>query len=257
MKRYEYPAKGDYVVVRIKRITNHGVFAELLEYPGKEAFIHISQIASSWVKNIRNHVSEGQVRVALVTYVDPRKKLIDASLRSIKPNQEKRKINEWKREKKADKLLELIGKNTGKTLDELYDIFGWKLVDEYGELYAALEEISIDKEKALEGIDIPDKWKKILVEYATKYIEPPKVSIRGVFEITIPGKGGIDKIKEVLDILMSQDVEVVYQGAPRYFVKLEGTDYKRLESKLSDAVSKMEKKVKKFGGSITFERIEE
>ncbi len=257
MKRYEYPSKGDLVVVRIKRITNHGAFAELLEYPGKEAFIHISQIASSWVKNIRNHVSEGQVRVALVTFVDPRKRLIDASLRSIKPNQEKRKISEWKREKKADKLLELIGKKEGKNLDELYEIFGWKLVDEYGELYSALEEIAIEGEKALDGIEIPDKWKSILVDYAKHYVEPPKVSIKGILELSIPGKGGVDKINELLTPLVEDGFEVIYQGAPRYFVKIEGNDYKQLESKISKAISVLEKKVKRYGGILKFERLEE
>ncbi len=257
MKRYEYPSKGDLVVVRIKRITNHGAFAELLEYPGKEGFIHISQIASSWVKNIRNHVSEGQVRIALVTYVDPRKRIIDISLRSVKPNQEKRKVSEWKREKKTDKLLELIGKHNKKSLEEMYELVGWKLVDEYGDLYSAFEEMAIEGDKALDGVDIPEKWKKILVEYAKKYIEPPKVEVKGVLELMVPGKGGIDIIKKALSILQKKGITVVYQGAPKYFVRVESTDYKKIEGLLSEVLSEVEKLIKKHKGSIKFERLDE
>ncbi len=257
MKRTDIPSKGELVVVRIKRITSHGAFADLLEYPGKEGFIHISQIASSWVKNIRSHVKEGQIRVAMVTHVDRSKGLIDISLRSIKPNQEKRKINEWKREKKADKLLELIAKDLGSDLLEAYRVAGWKLEDEYGEVYAALEEAAVSGEEALEGIDIPEKWKKKIVEYAKKYVEPPKVEIKGTLELSFPGTGGIDKIKAALETLADSGLTVVYQGAPRYFVKLESTDYKKAESTLKSALDKLEKFVKKNKGSISFERIED
>ncbi len=257
MKRTDIPSKGELVVVRIKRITGHGAFAELLEYPGKEGFIHISQISSSWVKNIRSHISEGQVRVALVTHVDPRKGIIDISLRSVKPNQEKRKINEWKREKKADKLLELIAKKLGTDLETAYRVAGWKLEDEYGEVYAAFEEMAIEGEKALEGIDIPDEWKKALVEHAKKYVEPPKIEIRGVMEITVPGKGGIDVIKKALKAIEGKGVQIVYQGAPKYFIKLESTDYKRAEGLLSEMLKSVEKEIKKVKGTFAFERIEE
>ena len=257
MKRSDLPSKGEMVVVRIKRITGHGAFAELLEYPGKEGFIHISQIASSWVKNIRSHVKEGQVRVAVVTYVDPSKNIIDISLRSIKPNQEKRKINEWKREKKADNLLRLIAKEMGTDLLNAYKIAGWKLEDEYGEVYAAFEEIAIEGEKALDGIDIPDDWKKVIVKYAKEYVEPPKVEIKGNIELSFPGSGGVDKLKEALKILRDAGLNVVYQGAPKYFVKLESPDYKRAESILKEALEKVEKFVKKNNGQFSFERIED
>ncbi len=257
MKRSNLPSKGDFVVIKIKRITNHGAFADLIEYPGKEGFIHISQISSSWVKNIRSHVKEGQVRVALVTHVDPSKRIIDLSLRSIKPNREKRKVSEWKREKKADKFFEMLAKDMGTDVLTAYKVAGWKLEDVYGETYAGLEEIAISGEEALKGIDIPDNWKKKLVEYAKEKVEPPKVEIKGFVEIAFPGSKGVDRLKRALALLQDSGISVVYQGAPRYFVRIESSNYKDAESKLKSALTNAEKFTRKEKGQFSFERIED
>ncbi len=254
MKKAEYPSRGELVVVRIKRIAPHGAFVDLVEY-GKEGFIHISQISSSWVKNIRSHVSEGQMRVALVTHVDPRKRLIDVSLRNVRPNQEKRKIAEWKRDKKAEKLLDLAAKHFKVSLQDAFKIAGWKLESEYGEIYSAFEEMVTEGAKALEGINIPDSWKKYLVELAKKYVELPKVELFGELQVAIPGPGGVDKLKGVLKDIEKQGVKVVYQGAPKYFVKIVTTDYKQAEDLLKKVVDKTSKSVKQSGGMFEFRRI--
>jgi len=256
LKRTEYPSKGELVVVRIKRIVPHGAFVDLVEY-GKEGFIHISHISSSWVKNIRSHISEGQMRVALVIHVDPRKRLIDVSLRNVRSNQEKRKIAEWKREKKAEKLLDLVAKHFKVSLEDAYKIAGWKLEDEYGEIYSAFEEMVTEGEKALEGIDIPVDWKKYLVEIAKKYVELPKVELSGEMTIAIPGSDGVTKLKEILSSIEKEGVKVVYQGAPKYFIKLVSTDYKAAEDQLKRIVDDVSSKVKKAGGKFEFKRIED
>ena len=41
---------------------------------GKEAFIHISEVSSGWVKNIRDYVRENQKIVARVLRVNPKKR---------------------------------------------------------------------------------------------------------------------------------------------------------------------------------------
>ena len=89
MKRTEWPSEGDYVVVKIKRISNYGAVADLEEYKQTEGFIHISEVATSWVKNIRSFVSESQIRVATVKRLDRAKNTIDLSLRDVTPQQEK------------------------------------------------------------------------------------------------------------------------------------------------------------------------
>ncbi|MGN1321035.1 MAG: S1 RNA-binding domain-containing protein, partial [Methanosphaera sp.] len=52
----EWPEEGDLIVGTVHKVLNYGAFAKLEEYEGKEAFIHISEVSSGWVKNIRDYV---------------------------------------------------------------------------------------------------------------------------------------------------------------------------------------------------------
>ncbi len=74
MIKKDYPKVGDLVVGTVIKVQNFGAFVTLDEYPGKEGFIHIAEIATGWVKRIRNHIREKQKVVCKVMYVDKIKK---------------------------------------------------------------------------------------------------------------------------------------------------------------------------------------
>ncbi len=52
-KSQEWPDEGELIVGTVYKVLNYGAFAKLEEYQGKEAFIHISEVSSGWVKNIQ------------------------------------------------------------------------------------------------------------------------------------------------------------------------------------------------------------
>ena len=103
----EWPEEGDLIVGTVHKVLGYGAFAKLEEYEGKEAFIHISEVSSGWVKNIRDYVRENQKIVARVLRVNPKKGHVDASLKRIREDQRTRRIQQWKIEQKAEKLLEI------------------------------------------------------------------------------------------------------------------------------------------------------
>ena len=76
----DWPEVGDLIVATVVRIVGHGAYVTLDEYDNKEGLLHISEISSSWVRNIRNHVRERQKVVLNVRRVDPSRKQIDLSL---------------------------------------------------------------------------------------------------------------------------------------------------------------------------------
>ncbi len=80
MLKKEYPEEGELVVGTITKVQGFGAFVTLDEYPNKEGFIHISEIATGWVKRIRNLVSEKQKVVCKVVHVDAAKKHISIFL---------------------------------------------------------------------------------------------------------------------------------------------------------------------------------
>ncbi|MFB6185156.1 MAG: S1 RNA-binding domain-containing protein, partial [Haloarculaceae archaeon] len=107
MKYSGWPEQGELVVGVVDEIEDFGVFVDLQEYEDKRGLVHISEVASGWIKNVRDHVSEGQKVVAKVLEVDTNSQQIDLSLKDVNDHQRKEKIQEWKNEQKADNWMEL------------------------------------------------------------------------------------------------------------------------------------------------------
>src|SRR5512137_493107 len=110
MTKKEYPDEGELVVGTVIKVQNFGAFVTLDEYPGKEGFIHIAEIATGWVKRIRNHIKEKQKVVCRVMNVDRKKENIDLSLKRVNEHQKREKIQEWKNAQKSKKLFEMVAK---------------------------------------------------------------------------------------------------------------------------------------------------
>ncbi|MBU7031576.1 MAG: S1 RNA-binding domain-containing protein, partial [Theionarchaea archaeon] len=69
-KIQEFPEVGDLVIGTVSDVFPYGAFVKLDEFD-KVGMIHIKEISSAWVKNIRNHVREGQKVVTKVLKVVP------------------------------------------------------------------------------------------------------------------------------------------------------------------------------------------
>lgn len=247
-----YPDASELVVCRIKSIKNYGAFVDLLEYD-KEGFIHVSNIASGWVKNIRSHVSEGQIRVAQVVRVDRGKDLIDISLRKVSDNQEKRKMSEYKRAKRADKLFERIAKQMKEDHEEAYKKIADPLKDEFGDLYSAFEAMSSTGNDAIKSLKLPKKWADALVELAKESVTAPQVTITGTLTMKMYTSDGVETIKSALKKLTKAGADMVYLSAPEYQLTVTASDYPDAEKILKKAMDSVEKDFKKKG-ELSFER---
>jgi len=258
-KRAEYPEIGDLVVCTVANVKNFGAFVTLDEYDGKEGFIHVRDVATGWVKYIRDHVREGQKIVCKVLGVDASKGHIDLSLKQVNEHARREKIQEWKNEKKADKLLEIAGSKLGKSLDQAFGEVGEKLASEFGTLYNAFEQMTKDPD-ALKDIGLDKKWAAALVEVAKENIELPSVSISGVLELTVPTPDGIDHVKKALAAAAKADeaeVKIHYVGAPRYKVTVVAEDYKVAEAELKGVIDRASSSVQKVNGQVSFKRSDE
>ena len=248
----EYPDPNELVVCRIKGIKNYGVFVDLLEY-SKEGFVHISNVASGWIKNIRSHVSEGQVRVGQVVRVDMGKDLIDISFRKVSTNQEKRKMSEYKRAKRANKLFERAAQQLKEDPAESHKMIAEPLKEEFGDLFSAFEAMSAHGNDAIKGLKLPKKWAELLVSLAKENISPPKVNITGTLKIRAYSSDGINSIKVLLKKLEKAGLHISYVSAPNYKASVTAEDYIDAEKILKKGIQLAEKEFKKIG-DISFER---
>jgi len=252
----ELPEKGELVVCTVTKAKGFGAFVKLEEYPDVKGFIHIKEVAPGWIKNIRDHVREGQRIVCKVMDVDPSKAYVDLSLKRVNEHQRREKIQQWKNEQKARKLLEIVCNEAGINEENCREI-GIKLVEKFGTLYAAFEEVVKDEE-ALRKEGMDGEWIEKCVEVAKENIPPPIVEIAGYVEMNCFKPDGIKHIKEALKKMEGKfdgsEVVVKYISAPLYRIEVVAPDYKTAEKILKKQVEKGIEYIKKHGGTANFKR---
>jgi translation initiation factor 2 subunit 1 len=252
--RGEYPEEGEHVVATVQSVRNFGAFVALDEYAGREAFIHLSEVATGWVKYIRDYIREGQKIVARVIHVDRESKQIDLSLKRINDHQRREKLQSWKNEQRADRLLAVVAKNLKIEMPQAYSEFGEGLVEKYGSLFKSFEVASLEPKK-LSQDGFKGAWVQAFTKVARESITPPKVSVSGILEISHPGSDGLAQVRRALseaEGVADGAVEVQYVGAPRYRVVVTGTQYKQAEEVLRKASEAAVVRIKALGGKGSF-----
>lgn len=259
IKRAEWPEVGDLVVATVRRIVDYGAYVYLDEY-GKEGLLHISEISSSWIRNIRNHVREGQKLVLKVLRVDPEKGHVDLSLRRVTKREKIDKIYLWKRERRAESLLKSAAEKLDTSLEEIYEKAGVILEEKFGGIYDGLEEAVRKGEKILIEAGIPEEIAKVLEEIAREKIKIPTVRIKGAFELQCYRPNGVNVIKEALMAAkkaadgFNGQVKLYVVAPPRYAIEVIAEDYKTAEQIMEKAKDAVLKNISKLGGQGSFKR---
>lgn len=252
----EFPEEGELVVCTVRNVKNFGAFVSLDEYEEREGFIHIAEVATGWIKYIRDFIREGQKVVCKVLRVDPSKGHIDLSLKQVNEHQKREKIQQWKNEQKAFKLLELVAERSGIDVKSFEEKYVGDLIEKFGTLYGAFEEAVFD-EKTLKEEGFKGNWIKMFVEVAKENIQPPLVNIDGYFEISCPLPDGITHIREALmkaENNENVEISVQYMGAPRYRLLVKAHDYKTAEEEMNRTVEEVVSHMVSAGGEAKFSR---
>ncbi|UPV73285.1 translation initiation factor IF-2 subunit alpha [Halorussus limi] len=259
MKYSGWPDTGELVVGKIDEIEDFGVFVDLSEYEDKRGLIHVSEVASGWIKNIRDHVNEGQTVVCKVLDVDEGAQQIDLSLKDVNDHQRSEKIQEWKNEQKADNWMELaFGEDMG---DEKYSQVANELLAEFGGLYGGFEQAAIHGPEALDATGLTDEEVEAIVDTARENVSVPYVTVTGYVDLESASSGGVDDIKEALqaaegngDIPDEIDLEVTYVGAPEYRIRVQAPNYKTAEDQLKESAARAQEAIESVGGTGSFHR---
>ena len=168
--------------------------------------------------------------------------------------QRTRKIQQWKIEQKAEKLLEFAAKSINKDLNAAYEEVGYGMIDEFGDLYGAFEISAEEGKDSLIERGMDEKWAAAITEVATKNISPPEVQITGYVDITSYAADGVQIIRNALNSINKDDVSVQCVGAPRYRLLVKSADYITAETILKDAADKAIEIVLEAGGEGEFHR---
>jgi translation initiation factor 2 subunit 1 len=260
MGKREWPEVGDLVVATVTRVVGHGAYVSLDEHNEKEALLHISEISSRWVRNIRNHVRERQKMVLQVQRVDPSKGQIDLSLRRVTQDDKRKKLEEWKKHRKAETLITAAAAKLKVEVDAFYIKTGGKIVEHYGSLYDGLEAAAKKGAEALHEAGVTKKASKVLAAIAGDKIVVKGVTIQGELEITSMAPRGIEDIKKTLNdarkVAAEHEAEAnLYSlASPKYRIEVTAEDYRKAENALDKVVQFATEAWENHDGNISFSR---
>jgi translation initiation factor 2 subunit 1 len=257
-RKPNWPESGDLVIATIETVTDYGAYAKLDEY-NKRGLLHVSEISSSWIKNIRDHVRENQKVVLKVLRVDPEKGHIDLSLRRVTKREKKEKILSWKKDRKAETLLREVAEKLGLSSEEIYEKAGALIEENYG-LYEGFEKAVKEGIEALTKIGVPENFAKVFAKVAEDRIRVKMVKVKGIIEIRCMKPNGVKIVKDSFlnakkaEKVKDADVRFYVVAAPRYSVEVLAENYKRAEEVLQNVAESVVSNAVKAGGQGVFRR---
>jgi translation initiation factor 2 subunit 1 len=254
-KEREIPDVGETVVCKVRQVLGYGAFVELVEFGDKKGFVHVSQVASRWVKNIRNYVKEGQVRAAKVLSIDRARGQIDLSFNKVSSQAQRARIEEWKQLKRSKKLLDVLAKSEGKAFELAWESVAVPLLENYDSLGEAFQNIALLGAEGAEGVG--KEWLKPLVELVQKSVPVPQKTLSGFLFARSLAPDGVDIIRGMLAGIEKSgggNVKIFYSGGGKYDMRATAPDFKSAEKLLENSAEAAIKAMKASGGEARFEK---
>ena len=257
-RKPQWPEVGDLVIATIENVTDYGAYVNLDEY-NKRGLLHVSEISSSWIRNIRDFVREGQKVVLKVTRVNLEKGHIDLSLRRVTKRAKIEKIRQWKQDRKAEALLRGVAEKIGLSNEEVYEKAGALLEEKYG-LYEGFEKIATDGAEVLTEMGVPESLAKAFADVAEERIRVKMVKVKGTLEIRCMEPNGVKMIKDSFlnakktEKTKATGVRFYVVAAPKYSLEVSAENYKRAEEVLQKVSQSAITNIVKAGGQGTFRR---
>ena len=254
---HELPEVGEIVIATVAKIGDHGAYATLDEYNGIQGFLHVSEIAHGWVRNVSKFVKEGEKKVLLVKKIREGRAEIDLSLKQVSRDQQKKKLLDVKRFEKGKGIIKNIqekAKLSDVDIEKLED----KILSKYDSVYDGIVDTATNGIKALNDLKLPKKTLDIIEEISVK-IKLPSVEIRGILELTDNSSNGVENIRNNLQGFENTEqngVKILYIGAPKYRISVTASDFKSAEKTLKPVLEDIEKNIGKNKGSFKFTREE-
>jgi translation initiation factor 2 subunit 1 len=252
------PEIGEIVIVTVKEVTGHGAYVTLDEYDNLTAFLHISEIATGWIRNIERYVKLKQKTVLKVIRVNQARSEVDLSLKQVTGEEKKSKVIEVKKDEKGSAFMDIIKTKLGydqNTIQEISD----KLTQKYDFIYDAFEAVAVKGTEILSNMDLKPEVIEA-IEHESKKIQIPHIEVRAVLEIIVKKGNGIDVIKNILTSVEGSKnnakIDITYVGAPKYRITVTAENFKIAEKVLNQVIEKVKNNIEKNGGSFKFTREE-
>ncbi len=252
-RKSDFPEKDELVICTVKQISTHAAFCTLDEYDNKEGMLHISEMSSTWVKNVRKFVAEGKQIVCKVLDVNTAKGHIDLSLKRVSNVERDRKFSQWGLEKKTDKLLQIVEERLKKKSGSYHEI-GDAILNKYGALYLFYEDMLKNGTSVLDSITLPKEWTEAISSIIEDHLKSQQVYVTLRMQVSSFAGDGAHRISSLFKIV-PENIEVKYVGASKYSLIISAVNYKSAEERVRKVTNKLEEESKKLDLKFSWERI--
>jgi len=254
VKRKGLPEQGELVICTVEKVTQNAAWCTLDEYHNAEGMIHITEASGRWIYNIKDAVKIGKQYVVKAMNIDPETKHVNLSLKRVSRNDEKRKLNQYNRERRAENILNQVAKNMKKTLEDAYQEVGYLLQENFGELSTAFDEMT-DDPHVLDKFEIKKEWRDALAEIINKIFISKTIMLKAELDLRSYSSDGIDFIKNLLSQLQQKGYRVKYISAPKYIVEITTNDPKKAEREMVIEMETIEKLMKSKNGEASYKLV--
>jgi translation initiation factor 2 subunit 1 len=256
-RKPQWPETGDLVIATIETVTDYGAYAKLDEFD-KRGLLHVSEISSSWIRNIRDFIRENQKVVLKVLRVDHEKGHIDLSLRRVTKRERIEKVMSWKKDRKAEALIRGVAEKTGTTVEEITQNT-IPLINQKYDTYEAFEKAAIEGPEVLTALGVPENIAQTWANVAQERIHVKLVKVRGELELKVPTANGVKVIKEAFHKAKPEkikDAKLTFyvKAAPKYQIEVQAENYKRAEDVMQKTADNITNYIQKVGGESSFRR---
>jgi len=257
-QKNQWPEPGDLVMATANTIMDYGAYANLDEY-NRRGFLHISEISSARIRNVHDFVRENQKLVLKVLRVDIEKGHIDLSLRRVNKRERIEKIKSWKKDRKAEALLDEVARRANLPKNEAYQKIAVPLDEKYG-LYEGFENALKDGPEILVKLGISEDLAKIIAKVAEERIKIKTVKVQGILEVRCPKPNGVKCIKDAFkdakksNKMKNSKIEFSVIAAPKYQIEVWAENWKRAQEILEKVSENVVENITNTGGHGEFKR---
>jgi len=250
-----YPRWGELVLCTARRIGQFAAWCSLDEYQNLEGMIHISEAAGKWVHDIKKFIKPNKQYVAKVVKVDPQANVLNLSLKRVSKSEERSKWNEFRKEQRADSILKVIAHKLGISVEKAYEEIGFKLQEEFGDLYSGFEEIN-ESPSTLSKLGVHEKWHEAILGVLQKNFIEKEFKLKAELQMSSYEGDGVDRIKKLLQNLEKNDISVSYISAPKYRLEMKTKNPKADTRKFEQEIQKITSEADKVNVSVSYSMVQ-
>ncbi|XP_005107064.1 eukaryotic translation initiation factor 2 subunit 1 [Aplysia californica] len=257
------PAVGEFVKVRVTRVTSLGVYTELLEYGGQEGMIVSSELAKTFFRSVHQLVRTGKALCCKVIRVNEKKKYIDLSKKRVTPEDDEACHARYTRGKLVQSLVlrtcqRLDIQDAGSVLG-MFEKTAWLLDTMAGRETAALDVFkdAVRTPSVLDQCPVSPEEREALLETIRSRLKEPQLHLCAVIAVTCWGPEGVDAVKDALKHGGQEGaddtgakVKILYKEAPYYNIFLETVARKRADgvATIEAAIAAVRNRILQYDG---------